>query len=180
MIDMKKEALKKTVYLCGFMGSGKSTAGMILSKNLSLPRVDTDFIISKKENMPITEIFAKKGEEYFRKKETRLLFRLSHQSSRIVSLGGGTVLREKNVRICKKKGFILFLNVPFETVYERIRRNNKRPIANSKTKEELEELYNARLISYREVADIEIIGEGSAEQTAEKIYEALKEKGIIK
>ena len=104
MISMKKDVLKKSVYLSGFMGSGKSTAANLLSKRLSLPRVDTDFIISKKENMPITEIFQKKGEEYFRKKETRLLTKISHQLPKIVSLGGGTVTREKNIEIIKKRG----------------------------------------------------------------------------
>lgn len=162
------------------MGSGKSTAANLLSKRLSLPRVDTDFIISKKENMPITEIFEKKGEEYFRKKETKLVSKISHQLPKIVSLGGGTVLREKNVEIIKRKGMLLFLDVDFETVYERIRRNNKRPIANSKTKEELKELYKERLKIYSSISDITVVGENTPEKTADKIYNALKENGIIK
>lgn len=180
MISMKKDVLKKSVYLCGFMGSGKSTAANLLSKRLSLPRVDTDFIISKKENMPITEIFQKKGEEYFRKKETRLLTKISHQLPKIVSLGGGTVTREKNIEIIKKRGILLFLDVDFETVYERVKRNNRRPIVNSKTKEELKELYDERFKTYSSIADITVVGENTPEKTADKIYNALKENGIIK
>lgn len=161
------------------MGCGKSTVGMLLSGLLGLPRVDTDYIIEQKEKMSTSEIFAKKGEDYFRKKETKLIFRLSHQTPRIVSLGGGSVMAQKNVKIMKKKGVIIFLNASFDDIYERVRRNDKRPLAKSRTKEELLELYNKRLPVYRLAADIEIDGLVSAKETAEKIYEILKEKGII-
>lgn len=171
--------LKKTVFICGFMGSGKSTVGKLLSQKLKTPRVDTDFIISKTENKSPVEIFATMGELYFRKKETKLLRALGKQSPRVISLGGGSIISPENAGIIKQSGAVVFLDVPFETVYERVKRNNRRPVANNMTEEELRALYERRLSIYRSVADIEVKGCRNPHDTAKRIIEELIKNGIL-
>lgn len=171
--------LKKTVYLCGFMGCGKSTLGRFASKTFGLPIVDTDFIISKKARMSISEIFEKKGEEHFRNLETKVIRSLSYQKPRIVSLGGGAVMREKNLFFMKRTGLVVFINTPFEVIYERVKRNNRRPIVNRSTKEELEELYKARKPVYSAAADIVLNPNGEVEESFEELIEKLEGQKAI-
>lgn len=173
------EALKKNVFLCGFMGTGKSTVGAIASAALSLPPVDTDRIIERREGMTVREIFGEKGAGYFRKSEAELIKRLSFQSPRIISLGGGSILDRKNVEIMKKRGVIVFLDTPFQKVYERVKRNDRRPLANSCSDEELLALYNVRRPIYAAAADITVFCSDTARETANGLLLILREKGIL-
>ncbi len=165
--------LKKTVYLCGFMGCGKSTLGKFASGKLSLPVVDTDYIISKKAHLSISKIFETKGEEHFRKLETKVIRSLSYQKPRIVSLGGGAAAKEKNVALMKRMGIVVFINTPFEVIYERVKRNNRRPIVNNSTKEELFELYKKRLPIYLAASDIVLNPTGTVEDSFNELAEEL-------
>ena len=81
-----------TVFLCGFMGCGKSTTGKILAKNLGLSYIDSDEFIVEQEGMTIPEIFEKKGEPYFRKVEAEVIKSLCGKNA-VVSCGGGAMLK---------------------------------------------------------------------------------------
>ena len=171
--------LKKTVYLCGFMGCGKSTLGFYASKKLSLPIVDSDYIVAKKEKQTITEIFASKGEEYFRNAETRVIRSLSFQSPRVVSLGGGAVLREKNVKFMKRRGLIVFIDTPFDVIFERVKRNDRRPLAASLDYNGLYELYEKRKDLYLSAADVILCPKDTVRDTYEEFIRLLKGKNAI-
>ena len=80
-----------SIFLIGFMGAGKSTIGLELSKKLSFNLVDTDKSIERSQGMKITEIFSKKGEDFFRELETNELKLLSNEHNLIVSTGGGII-----------------------------------------------------------------------------------------
>ena len=170
--------LTKTIYLCGFMGCGKSTLGRFAARKLGYPIVDTDYIITKKAGCSINEIFSEKGEEYFRKLETKVIRSLSYQKPRVVSLGGGSVLKDKNVKYMKRSGLIVFLDTPFEVVYERVRRNNRRPIARRLDKEGLRELFEERRKRYQKVADIIIASEYNVRDTYNKLMSELRYAGL--
>ena len=88
------------IAVCGYMGSGKSTVSQLLAENLKLDFIELDKEIEKKENFSISEIFAQKGEIYFRKKETLVLEEtLSHTRKAIISLGGGTPCFGNNMEV---------------------------------------------------------------------------------
>ncbi len=157
------------------MGSGKSTLGFYASKKLSLPIVDVDFIVAKKEKQSISEIFASKGEDYFRNAETRVIRSLSFQSPRVVSLGGGAVLREKNVKLMKRRGIVVLIDTPFEVIYERVKRNDRRPLAAKLDYDGLYELYEKRRDIYLSAADVILYPKDNIDDTYEEFVRLLKE-----
>jgi shikimate kinase len=118
---------KKIYYLTGFMAAGKSTIGPILANTLGWEFYDLDKEVEKKEGMKIIELFNQKGEEYFRKSETEILKELSGRNEVIISLGGGAIASDKNFRIIKSSGKIIYLKSSPEIVYKRLRFKRDRP-----------------------------------------------------
>ena len=112
--------MKKNIILCGFMGCGKSTVGKQLSERMGMKFIDTDSYIEQKEGMTISEIFAEKGEDYFRSLELEVCKELSNLHAAVISTGGGTLLKDKNVKAIKKNGVVFLLNVSSNTVLTRL------------------------------------------------------------
>ena len=126
---MNKKNKGENIILIGFMGSGKTTLGIRLSYKLQLPVEDTDKIIESRESMKTSEIFASKGEAYFRKKETELLEEISRSSAKkIYSLGGGTPMLLQNQGLICKCGTVIYLRAKPETIYERLKNDKTRPL----------------------------------------------------
>ena len=119
----------KNLVLIGMMGSGKSIIGSLLSENLNLEFKDVDSIIEKEAGFKISEIFKKKGENYFRKLEEKITLQLLKSQNTIVSLGGGGFIN-KNIRNQVLKNHLSFwLNWENSTLINRIIKSKKRPIA---------------------------------------------------
>ncbi|MCL2637117.1 MAG: shikimate kinase [Oscillospiraceae bacterium] len=139
----------KPIYLYGFMGCGKSH----LARRSGLDYVDLDEFIGD-----IPQIFAEHGEQYFRELE---LSTLKEVNAPLVSLGGGALTNPETAKYAKENAVVVFIDTDFEVCYERIKGDSSqiRPLAVSKTKEELLALYNLRLPHYREIADYTIKGE---------------------
>jgi shikimate kinase len=166
--------MNKNVYLTGFMGAGKTKIGKTLRASLNCPFADLDFYIEKAENKPIPEIFADHGEEYFRELEKKSLLNVVEQPRpRIISLGGGTLNSAENVAVCKETGVILYLEISFDTAYERIKYSS-RPIVKRSTVEELEAIFNTRRKIYESVCDIRINAEGTPFIIAREAVKLLK------
>ena len=83
---------KKNIALIGHMGSGKTTLGKILSKELKMRHIDTDKLIENKQKKTISYIFKEKGEKYFRELEEKLILDIPYQQNLIISLGGGSII----------------------------------------------------------------------------------------
>ena len=135
---------KGNIVFLGMMGSGKSSIGKIISNKLKLEFYDVDNIIEGHLNMKISEIFSKKGEDFFRKIEEKITIDTLKKKNIVLALGGGSFLN-KNIRneILKKHlSFWLYLN-EFKLI-QRIKNNPKRPIAFTSTKEELVDLIKKR------------------------------------
>jgi len=116
-----------SIFLIGFMGAGKSTIGLELSKKLSFNLVDTDKSIERSQGMKITEIFSKKGEDFFRELETNELKLLSNEHNLIVSTGGGIILKDSNREILNNV-FSIYLKADFDIIFERIKEDKTRPL----------------------------------------------------
>lgn len=118
------------IYLLGMPSSGKSTLGRGLAKNLGYLFFDMDRVIEELEQMSILEIFEEKGEEYFRKVERDVLRNIPTNSRLIVSTGGGVPCFFDNMQVIKEKGFSIFIDVPLETLLERMlqAKRNDRPL----------------------------------------------------
>ena len=118
----------RNLILIGFMGTGKTTIGKRVATSLGFRFEDTDALITRKAGKPITRIFEEDGEEAFRDLETEVLQKISEQSGRVISTGGGIVTRPRNREILKSAGFVIWLKASPETIYERIRHNRSRPL----------------------------------------------------
>lgn len=145
---MKK---RKHIYLTGIMGSGKSTVGKLLARNLSYPFIDTDHEIVKREKRSINKIFETDGEDYFRNLETQVLKDLDPSSKMIVATGGGIVLRSENREIMSNKGIVFFLDTPVEQIAKRLEGDTERPLLkNSPLEERLNTLLDQRYEFYKD------------------------------
>lgn len=167
----------KHIILIGFMGSGKSTIGFRLSYKLKKCLIDTDKLIEECEKMRISEIFATKGESYFRQKETECLNSLFRElGSRVISLGGGTPVREENRDIIKKLGNVIYLKASPETIYQRVKRDTSRPLLQCENPmEKIVALLEERNPIYESVADIIIHVDGKEmKDVIQEIVEAVQ------
>ncbi len=118
----------KNIVLTGFMGTGKTTISKILSKVLAMPLVDIDEEIERHENMTINEIFARFGEPYFRDIESMIIKRVSEMRGIIISTGGGSILREENIKNLKSNGIIFCLTATPDTIFKRTAHHDDRPL----------------------------------------------------
>ena len=143
------------------MGSGKSTIGRFLQKELNMELVEMDARIVEEQGMSINDIFAEKGEDYFRDLESRLVLDLNNEGNTIVSCGGGVVIRPENVENMKKNGKIVFLSATPDTIYERVKNSTERPILNGHMNVEyIAGLMEKRRALYENAADIRIETDG--------------------
>lgn len=169
----------KHIILTGFMGSGKSSIGIKLSYRLKRVLLDTDKLIEKKENKSISEIFETFGEAYFREQETILLEKLQEETGpRIISVGGGTPMREENRTLLKALGIVIYLQVTPETVYERLKGDTTRPLLQGDDPmEKIRTLLAERKELYLAGADVVIDCDGKQiNDLIEEICEAVKGK----
>lgn len=158
----------KTVYLCGFMGCGKTTAGRLAADMLELPLYDMDNYIEKTLGMSIPDIFEEKGEEYFRQKETEAIAALG-ASGGVIACGGGAMLRQVNAASARKFGRVIFIDTPFDVCWQRISGDRNRPIVMRNTRESLQVVYEERYPLYKGNSDFTVSGEGTAAEIAERI-----------
>lgn len=137
------------IILIGYMGSGKSTIGKKLSEILNLELIDLDDYIQKMENLTISQIFATKGEIYFRKKEHFYLNELLKRDDLILSLGGGTPCYGDNMSVILNAAHAhsIYLKSSIPNLVQRLSAEKlKRPlIAHLKTDEELTEFIGKHL-----------------------------------
>jgi len=136
--------LNKNIVLIGMMGSGKSTIGYLLSKNINFNFLDVDKHIEKETNLKINDIFEKKGEKYFRNLEEKITLKLLKGKGKVISLGGGGFLN-KNIRSEILKNNVSFwLSWKSSTIIKRITKSKKRPIAYNSDEDNLKKLINER------------------------------------
>lgn len=148
-------------FLIGFMGAGKSTIAAELVRRTGKKLVEMDAQIVEEQGMTINEIFAQFGEQKFRDIESDLVKRIATEGNAIVSCGGGVVVRSENTETMKASGKIIFLCATPETVYERVKDGNDRPILNGHMNVEyIAELMEKRRALYEAAADIKIDTDG--------------------
>lgn len=151
---------KDKISLIGFMGSGKTTVGLLLSKFLNFSFIDLDEYIEKKEGKSIKNIFMSNGEEYFRDLESLCLKEVINQKEKVViATGGGIIKREDNRNILKEKTFVVYLEGDFFVLIKRLRNlteKEKRPLLLLDS-DELYKLWLDRKSYYESIADLTIV-----------------------
>ena len=142
------------IYLIGMMGTGKSTLGKTLSKNMQKPFIDLDSEIEKTGGSSVSEIFDRDGEERFREMETE---QLKQYSGSVVACGGGIVLKLENRHFIKENGIAILLTASMGELSQRLSDSDNRPLlANDITEEALTKLWLERQLDYLNTADFTI------------------------
>lgn len=120
--------IKGSLFLIGFMGAGKSSVAAALGNALKREVLEMDQCISEQEKMSIPEIFAQKGEAYFRQCETQLLRDCANREPQVVSCGGGVPMRQENVEAMRACGTVVLLTARPEVILERVKDDHNRPL----------------------------------------------------
>jgi len=119
---------RRCVVLMGMMGAGKSEVGEQLADQLGYEFIDTDTLVEEKAGKSISEIFADKGEDEFRRIEAEIITGLSGQESAVVSVGGGAPVNESNLSILASLGTSVYLKASAQELYQRIKNDKRRPL----------------------------------------------------
>ena len=165
----------KNIYLVGFMGSGKSTVGKILAEKLNMNFIDIDKLIEEKEGMEIKDIFEQKGESYFRELERKQIEAIVKQEGLVVSTGGGLGANLDNMNLIKKNGDVVWLDVSLNTVLDRLKNDQDRPLLKQST-EKIKQLFEERKNVYR-LANIRINADKKTpSQIVEEILTKIKRR----
>ena len=157
---------KENIVLIGMPASGKTTVGKLISDRLSLELIDTDELIVKRAGMPITEIFEKHGEKYFRDLESEAVKEAAAKNGVVIATGGGAVLRAENVNALREGGKLFFIDRPPEKLVP----TSSRPL--SSDREAITKRYNERYSIYCAAADVRIDADDPPFSVAEKIIKA--------
>lgn len=156
------------------MGCGKTTVARALSNLLGWEWVDTDEWIVRHYGQ-ISEIFAQKGEAYFRDLETEAVRALPCGVRAVVSVGGGLVLKAENVRLLKEQGKIVYLQAEKQTLQQRLEGDSTRPLlAGEALSARLDELLSVRSAIYEGAADVVVcVDRKTPAEIADEIVEKL-------
>jgi len=161
----------QNIILVGAMGSGKTTIGRQLAKQLNMDFFDSDHEIENKTGANIPLIFELEGEQGFRKRETAMLNELSKKNSIVLATGGGAVLALENRKMLRQRGMVIYLSATIEQLWERTRLDKNRPLLQTENpREKIETLLIERDPLYKEIADMIIdTGTGNVKSTIKQI-----------
>ena len=164
-------AKKKNLVLIGMPGSGKSTLGRMVAKELSVPFVDTDALITEKTGKTAAEIIETEGESAFRDIESAVVREVSSKQGVVIATGGGAILRAENRKALKENGTVLFLDRPLSKLA-----TNGRPLSSDAQK--LKKRYDERYDIYCDTADEIIKCVYSKQENIRRIKEAFLDENI--
>ncbi len=158
------------ISLIGMMGSGKTCVGELLAKLLNMSFVDTDEQIIKTEKISINQIFAQKGETYFREIESATLKNVLNYNNQIISTGGGIIKSNENLSLLKEKSIVFYLKANPDILFERIKNNKERPLLNVEDmKDRIKTILRERISQYEKAQYIIVTDDKSPTEIANEI-----------
>ena len=145
-----QESVRKNLVLLGMMGVGKTTLGKIVAKKVGLKFIDTDANIEKNCLMRISEIFKRKGEEFFRLEEEKEVLKSLKESNSVIALGGGAFINKTIRNNVLKNAISIWLDADLKDLNKRIKWSNKRPLLSKEnSQKKINKLYNKRKNIYK-------------------------------
>jgi shikimate kinase len=165
---------QKNIVLIGFMAVGKSVVGQKLAQNLKRPFVDLDQAIEDREGVEVKEIFARKGEAYFRKLEKETMKEVLSRDGQVIATGGGAVMDTENLRLLKQRSLLISLTASPNTLLRRSGSGNQRPLLKEDDKlGRIGELLTQREVVYRQAHFTIDTDQLSVDEVVERIMELL-------
>ncbi|MBR1400206.1 MAG: shikimate kinase [Prevotella sp.] len=136
----------KRIIIIGYMGAGKTTVGKALSKELGIPFYDLDWYIESRMRKTVSQIFAEKGEEGFRKIEYNMLHEVAEFENIIISCGGGTPCFFDNIDYLNQQGETIYLKARPDVLYGHLKMAKvERPLLKNKSPEEMQQFIGEQL-----------------------------------
>ena len=168
---------KWCIALIGFMATGKSTIGPLLAEKTGYAFIDTDAMVEADMGMKITDIFVELGEAAFREAEHQALKKALDMENMVLSTGGGIILFERNRKLLKEKAFVVSLSARAETVFDRVKGDETRPLLQCEDPLlRIRQMMAERQVYY-DCCDLKISTDDlSAEACCQKIIEAYQKK----
>jgi len=174
----RRRFLPRKIWLVGFMGSGKTTIGRIVSRRLGVPFFDLDREIEAASSMPVRAIFETEGEAEFRRRERAYVEGSLAIPEGVFAAGGGTFAAEANRRAILRQGVSVFLDVPFEVLVSRVPAKADRPLFEDAA--QARRLLEERLPFYRMAGlSVPLTGGASPEDSAEELLRRLEERTCV-
>lgn len=160
----------KNIVLIGMPGSGKTTFGRALSRELNRPFVDADDYLEEREGRTISSFFAE-SEKAFRDAEERTIRELADRQGIVISTGGGVVKRPVNIENLHRSGLILLIDRPVQDIVSDVEVETRPLLKDGPQK--VFDLYRERRQAYRDSADIIIDNRGTPEEVLGKMLDAI-------
>jgi len=175
--------INKNIILIGLSGTGKTTVGVRLAEMLNRPFFDLDEIIEREEGEDIPNIFALKGEKYFRDQESFKVKEFSRmlEGPAVISTGGGVVLREENIRHLQESGLIILLTASPEEIARRLGGAQDRPLLQNQDPqdalEKIRHMNEKRNPLYLKASDLKICTDNkTARQVAQELASLIQKE----
>ena len=172
---MSQNTITHPIFLCGMMGSGKSTIGKVLADKLDTYFTDLDQVIQESENMSIPEIFKQKGEEGFREIEKKMILKIAGSAEGVVALGGGSLQNQQIVDHLKLYGWLVYLDATQAEILNRLNNTSGRPMIDESDElsERISSLFDHRLVFYNQAHLTVQTEKKSPERIADQIVKKL-------
>lgn len=166
---------RRNIVLTGMPGSGKNTIGKELALRVGMEYADTDELIERRTGRTVSEIFAERGEAFFRDMESEVTAEVASRGGLVISTGGGAMMRPENARALRRTGLVFFINRPVEAILSGVDLSNRPLLAGEPQK--IHKLCAERLPVYRSTADHEVVNDGElthAVETMDNLIDYLK------
>jgi len=163
------------IVLIGFMGSGKTTVGKSLARQLHKKFVDVDTIIEAKQNSCVAEIFESKGEEYFRKLEQKCINDITQKKGQVIATGGGLPIHS----VIPEKSLIVYIDADFDVILKRLstKERDKRPLLQDTSRAKA--LYDERIDTYKELANFRVDANQSIQTFIHVIFDYILDQRVL-
>ena len=159
----------QNIFLIGPMGSGKTTIGKLVAKELGLEFHDCDQDLERSTGASVNLIFDVEGEAGFRERESQLLRHLSELNGVLVSTGGGVVTREENRKVLRSSGLVIWLKTSVRQQLERLSHDKSRPLLQTSDRSaRLHKLARERDPLYRDTSDLVFLSPNHSSKAAAK------------
>ena len=157
----------QNIILIGMPGCGKTTVGKLLAKRLNMAFIDSDTVFTETVFPDISKYFAEYGEDSFRREETKILQHLSKNDNSVIATGGGIVERPENKEIIQSYGVVVFINRSPEDIARDVDTDTRPLLAKGRSR--IFDLYESRILKYKDFCNIEIENSGALDALTDKI-----------